>query len=81
MVHNCSVIKQRIHLNSKGLINDRDMYLKPHLQEIIFLNFLASNAESANSFQRNSFSTGVLKCHHQQPFHFIGDNDMHKMDT
>lgn len=55
MVHNCNVIKQRIHQNSKRLIKDRDIYLKPHIQEVIFLNFLVSNAESANSFQWNHF--------------------------
>lgn len=80
MVHNFSVIKQRIHQNSNGLIKDRDIYLKPHLQEMIFLNFLASNAESTNSFHWNSFSTGVLTYHLQQSFHFIGDNDTHKTD-
>lgn len=80
-MHNCNVIKQRINQNSKGLIKDRDICLKPHLQEMIFLNLLASNAESANSFQWNHFSTAVLTCLLYQPFHFVSDNDMHRMDT
>lgn len=81
MVLNCNVIKQRIYQNSKGLIKDRDIYPKTHLQEIIFCNFLASNAERANSFQWNHFGTGALTCHLHQSFHFISDNGRHKMDT